>query len=219
MLPQPVFDTPVEPLMGSDESACEPNAYRPGVLAFKDFVLEHQGGSNGGTARPCGGSTSGHHAARAWDWMIDAYDPEQKARADELLDWLLANDAELFRRAGLAYVIWDKKAWSAFKPYWHPYDGFDDQGRCSSNCRNPHTNHVHFSFNWPGADGKTSFYRWLGTDQPVKPPPQPPPQPPPVTPPEPKPLEHITRTTLPFFAGAAVGFSAAIILARKLSDR
>jgi len=189
--------------MGSDESVCDPNAHRPGVLAFMEFVLKNMGGSNASFARPCiPGKNSGHHAARAWDWKINAFDSEEKARADELLDWLMANDAELFRRAGLAYAIWNKKVWSAYRPYWHPYDGFDEQGQCKSgSCRDPHTNHVHFSFNWPGADGKTSFYRWLRGNRPVKKPPEPV---------EPLPTEtsaaKATTNILPFIAGSLVGF-------------
>lgn len=202
MLPAPVFDAPPEPLMGSDESVCEPKAHRPGVLAFRDFVLERQGGGSSGTARPCvPGAKSGHHAARAWDWMMDAYSPQDKARVDELLDWLTANDAELFRRAGLSYMIWNKRSWSAFRPEWRPYDGFDEQGHCSGGaCKDPHTNHVHFSFNWPGADGETSFYQWLAGDRPVKPLP-------------PSPLVHPVRPVdfaakmIPLLAGAVLGFA------------
>lgn len=187
--------------MGSDESVCEPNAHRPGVLAFQDFVLEHQGGGSYGTARPCTGGSSGHHAARAWDWAMDAHDPEQKRRADELLDWLTANDAELFRRAGLSYMIWDKRTWSAFRPGWRPYGGYDEHGDCTrSSCRDPHTNHVHFSFNWPGADGETSFYQWLAGDRPVKRPPMPPPDVIPV-----KPVDFAARM-FPLLAGAVLGF-------------
>jgi hypothetical protein len=132
---------------------------------------------------------------------MDAGNADESARVDELFNWLLNNDAEMFRRAGLAYIIWDKLTWSAFKPYWHPYDGFDEAGQCKrSSCRDPHTNHVHFSFNWPGADGETSFYSWLDSDQPVKEPV--------VTPPttaEPT-SANIMSTLLPFAAGGALGF-------------
>lgn len=202
MLPEPLFDAPAEPLMGSDESVCDPNAHRPGVLAFVDFVLEHQGGGSIGTSRPCtSGGTSGHHAARAWDWAMDASNPDDCARVEELFDWLLANDAEMFRRAGLAYMIWDKRSWSSFKPYWHPYDGFDEEGGCpSGSCRDPHTNHVHFSFNWPGADGETSFYRWLEGDRPVKPTPIPVPLVKPF-----RPADFAARM-IPLLAGGILGF-------------
>lgn len=205
MLPEPLFDTPPEPLLSSDESVCDPNAHRPGVLAFRDFVLNHLGGGSMGTSRPCAsGQPSGHHAARAWDWAMDASNPDDRARVDELFDWLLANDAEIFRRAGLSYMIWDKRTWSAFRPYWHSYDGYDDEGKCvASSCRDPHTNHVHFSFNWPGADGETSFYQWLASDRPVEPPV--PPVPPPALPVEPF---DFAAKVIPFLAGGILGFVA-----------
>lgn len=202
MLPDPLFDTPPEPLLSADESACDPNAHRPGVLAFRDFVLEHQGGSSAGTARPCvPGSKSGHYSARAWDWVMDASDPADRALVDELLDWLTANDAELFRRAGLSYMIWDKRSWSAFKPFWHPYDGYNEEGKCTmAACRDAHTSHVHFSFNWPGAEGDTSFYRWLSLGQPTKPLP---------LPPKPVPVQamDLAAKIFPLLAGAIVGFA------------
>jgi hypothetical protein len=203
VLPDPLFYTPTEPLMGSDESVCDPNAHRPGVLAFKDFVLEQLGGGSYGTARPCvPGQLSGHHSARAWDWAMDASDPDDVARVNELLEWLTANGAELFRRAGLSYMIWNKRSWSALRPEWRPYDGFDEEGKCAKvRCRDPHTNHVHFSFNWPGAEGETSFYQWLASGRPVKPP---------VVPPGPpakpfKPVDFAARV-VPLLAGAVLGF-------------
>lgn len=213
MLPSPVFNVSAEPLMGSDESVCEPNAHRPGVLAFKDFVLKHQGGDSYGTSRPCvPGVSSGHHAGRAWDWAMDAYDPQDRGRVDELLDWLTANDAELFRRAGLAYMLWDKRSWSAFRPQWRPYDGFDEQGDCSSGvCRDPHTNHVHFSFNWPGADGETSLYRWLSSNRPVAPPPTPLVQP--VAP------ADFAAKVIPLLAGAVLGFTGLRLMTRTRWQR
>jgi hypothetical protein len=142
------------------ENECN-QSEKPGVAAFAQFVKKHQGGSIGRIVGPCG-VKSGHASGRAWDWMISALDPESRARADELIAWLLANDAEMFRRAGLRYIIWDKKVFSSVFPSWRKYDGFSDQGTCPSPpCRNPHTNHVHFSFSKEGAAGETSFYQWL----------------------------------------------------------
>ena len=50
-------------------------------------------------------------------------------------------------------LLW-AQIWRAYKPWlgWQPYDG-----------SNPHTNHVHFSFSWAGADQQTSFW----TDEPI----------------------------------------------------
>lgn len=191
MLTTPQFDAPAEPLLGANESLCIGDTDRAGVRAFLEFVLRNQGGEEGRIDGPCGGK-SGHAAGRAWDWMIDAHDPAERARADELIDWLLANDAEMFRRAGLYYIIWDKRIWSANNPEWRPYDGYDEHGACvrAGGCRNAHTNHVHFSFNAAGADGLTSFYDWLKDGSPSGP--------------TPTPLASVG--TGPLLAGFAVGF-------------
>lgn len=153
MLPSPLIDSPAEPFTSAIEGECAQRE-RDGVHAFIDFVIDRQGGVAGRTLGPCDGK-SGHASGRAWDWMISAKLPEERAKADELIGWLLANDAEMFRRAGLGYIIWDRRIWSAGRPRWRDYGG-----------RNPHTDHVHFSFNHAGADGRTSFYRWLDADQP-----------------------------------------------------
>jgi hypothetical protein len=196
MLPTPAFDTPPEPLQSSDESVCDQRE-RPGVHAFLKFVIEHQGGRIGRTvAGTCSATKSGHNSGRAWDWMIRADVPEERARADELLDWLLANDAEMFRRAGLSYIIWDRKVWSAMMGGgWRNYDGFDSEGDCiAAPCRNPHIDHVHFSFTVPGADGRTSFYKWLDAGAPA------------VPVPPPAPLAAVNA--LPAVAGFAIGLGA-----------
>lgn len=203
-LPSPAFDSPVEAFQTSDETVCDPKE-RPGVHAFIKFVTQHQGGAVGRTVGPCpeAGKQSGHGSGRAWDWMIRADVPEQRARADEMIAWLLANDAEMFRRAGLAYIIWDRKIWSAMRPSWNPYDGYDAAGDCTKgSCRDPHISHVHFSFSWPGADGKTSFYGWLGGDQPVEPP---------------KPPKPVVAKTnpIPAVVGVVAGF-AMVMLIKKM---
>ncbi len=197
MLPLPLFVSPPEPLLGADETACDPScddhSPPPGVDAFARFVLKHQGGVKGRICGPCGGK-SGHASGRAWDWMIDWHNPLERARADRLIEWLLTNDAEMFRRAGLYYIIWNKRIWSANHPEWQPYDGFDEQGRCTrfGRCRDPHTNHVHFSFHAAGAAGKTSFYDWLRAGEPT-------------APMLPRPVQAGVSTG-PLLAGFAIGF-------------
>jgi len=135
---------------------------RPGVDVFADFVIAHQGGIKGRIIqRPCGLGQSGHNSGRAWDWAIQA-EPGQREPADKLIAWLLKNDAELFRRAGITYIIWDKKIWTASQRKWKPYGGWGELGNCVTGmCRNAHTDHVHFSFSRAGSEGKTSFYDWL----------------------------------------------------------
>lgn len=171
-LPTPAFESPVELFAGPwGELECDPTP-KPGVVAFQDFVIKHQGGVAGRIVGECVSRQSGHSSGRAWDWMISALDADSRARADELIAWLLANDAEMFRRAGLRYIIWNKQGW--YRNGWKPYDGFNKLGECPNPpCRNTHTDHVHFSFGKPGAAGTTSFYDWLRGGAPVDPGPLP----------------------------------------------
>ena len=140
------------------QSKCDPKA-KPGVTAFMNLVLAtYPCTTSGGITRACStGGTSEHKEGRAWDWMIKVGHPA----ADNLLGWLLATDKHgnkhaMARRLGIMYMIWNKKMWRAYNPGlgWATYSG-----------SNPHTDHVHFSFSWDGANKKTSFW----SAPPVKP--------------------------------------------------
>lgn len=129
--------SPLEP-----ETTCDPSP-KPGVVMFKDYVLRCFGGANLGIIRECGGSTSGHTAGTAWDWGTLSGDPQ----IDDMFEWLFANDAEIIRRAGIMYVIYNRRIWNTRDQVWKDYTG-----------PSPHTDHVHFSFGTAGAMGRTSFY-------------------------------------------------------------
>lgn len=160
MLPLPDV-APPEPIEGyaqvALQSTCDP-VEKPGVAAFRTWLMAQRGGRNLGITRPCEtGGTSEHKEGRAWDWGMNASNPDDAARVDDTMAWLLAPDGDgnangVFRRLGLMYVIWNRSIWSARTRRWVPYTG-----------ANPHTDHVHFSFGWPGAMAQTSFFRWLGT--------------------------------------------------------
>lgn len=206
-LPTPTFETPAEPFASPwGERECDQTP-KPGVEAFAKFVVEHQGGRYGRIVGPCG-VRSGHASGRAFDWMIEADLPDERQAAEELLKWLLARDAEMFRRAGLRYVIWDRQIFSSRSPAWRPYDGYDASGACPSPpCRHPHRNHVHFSFSREGAAGQTSFYAWLRDGAPAHP------QPPAPTPGAPK---QASAASLWWTAlGAIFGFGAVLAYNRR----
>ncbi|GGI06923.1 hypothetical protein [Egicoccus halophilus] len=154
---------PIEALAGREyQRECRPEP-QPGVEAFRDFVLAAHPGRDGGIVRACDvGGRSEHKEGRGWDWMLDASDPVEAAAADQVLDWLLATDAEgnefaMARRLGVMYVIWDRQIWSASRARdgWRPYTG-----------TSPHTDHVHVSFSWAGARQETSYWQLL-PDPPV----------------------------------------------------
>ena len=149
---------PIEPLAPYvPQTTCDPVA-KPGVLGFRDLLLAtFPATRNLGIGRVCEAEgVSEHKEGRAFDWGVRADDPGERAAADEVLAWLLGPDAEtgepfaIARRLGVMYVIWDGQIWSAFRAVdgWRPYVGVSE-----------HRDHIHLSFDWPGALGDTSFWR------------------------------------------------------------
>jgi peptidoglycan hydrolase-like protein with peptidoglycan-binding domain len=132
---------------------------KPGVLAFRALLLAtYRRGTDGGITRPCSdGGLSEHKEGRAWDWMLDVHEPRDAAVANAVLVWLLSPGPHgepgwNARRLGIMYIIWDAKIWGAYRPAdgWRPYTGSSE-----------HTDHIHFSFSWAGAEKRTSW--WTGT--------------------------------------------------------
>ncbi len=137
-------------------SGCDPGP-KKGAVILRDYGLDRWGGQSAGIGRECGGGNpSHHHEGRAWDWAgVTPGSP----RVESMLRWLLANDAEMFRRAGLEYVIWNKKIFSSSRPKWSTYCTGSPCLNAKGQARDPHTSHVHFSLSRKGARGDTSFYR------------------------------------------------------------
>ncbi len=135
---------------------CDPTA-KPGVVSFATlFSTHYKLGGAGGIIRNCNSGLTEHSEGRAWDWMLNASRPNEKAVADAVTAWLSAPDAQgrpgaMARRFGIMYIIWNKKMWRAYDPGrgWAAYTG-----------SSPHTDHVHVSFSWDGAYGRTSW--WTG---------------------------------------------------------
>lgn len=135
------------------------NVEQPGVRDFRALLQRTYGANGGGILRGCSvGGRSEHKEGRAYDWSLDASSRADRAKADDLLGWLLATDEHgnahaMARRLGVMYIIWDRQQWSAYRPDagWQPYTG-----------ASPHTDHIHFSFSWAGARRHTSW--WVGTE-------------------------------------------------------
>jgi peptidoglycan hydrolase-like protein with peptidoglycan-binding domain len=144
--------------------SCDPTP-KPGVVAFSRLMLAtYHRGSDGGIARACSAAAgvSEHEEGRAWDWMLDVRDPADRQVANSVLGWLLAPGphGELAwnaRRFGVMYVIWDDRIWGSYRASegWRHYAG-----------ANEHTDHIHFSFSWAGAEKRTSW--WTGRVAPVE---------------------------------------------------
>ena len=134
-------------------TSCRPTP-QPGVVAFRDLVLQELGGRNLGIVRSCDrvsatGKLSDHHEGRAWDWGVNYYEPTDVARVEKLFDWLFAGNDDGARWAGITYLIWNGKIWTVKSKQWRPYGG------------SAHRDHVHISFGWPAAQGDTMLYRYL----------------------------------------------------------
>lgn len=131
--------------------SCDPND-KPGILLFAQLVSTHWGKTRYHTSRQCvAGDGTQHAEGRALDWTMNAYDAGEKALGDTVVAWLSNNSGELARRFGIMYVIWNRKIWYSYRPgTFETYTG-----------SNPHTDHIHFSFTWDGAMGRTSW--WTGT--------------------------------------------------------
>lgn len=131
--------------------SCDPND-KPGMVAFANLVSAHYSRPTWYGSRACiNGNWSQHYEGRAMDWRMDAYNPADKAIGDAVAQWLSANNGEVARRFGVQSIIWNRKSWYLYKPgAWENYTG-----------ASPHTDHVHISFSWDGAMGRTSW--WDGT--------------------------------------------------------
>jgi len=155
---------PVEDYAGYEPQRSCKQTPKTGVLMLA-AALTARGGGYGPISRPCeGSSTSEHKESRAFDWLLDAKSPTDKALAAALLDELFAPDDTgathaLARRMGIMYIIWSDRMYAS-------YDGFVAKPYLSSGCRSKrtcsttlrHRDHMHISLTRQGARGRTSWY-------------------------------------------------------------
>jgi hypothetical protein len=128
---------------------------QPGVGDFRDLLNATYGRRDISTVRPCGSERQSEHMdGRALDFGLNVSNPTERAYADEILGWLHATDRHgnrhaLARRFGIMYIIWNDRIWSAHRQSegWRDYTG-----------QNPHTDHIHVSFGWPGALRQTTWW-------------------------------------------------------------
>lgn len=79
-----------------------------------------------------------HPSGLALDFMIDNI-PNGHAVGEALAAYIIANAARL----GVKYMIWYRRSWNPTRRTWVPY----------SSTTNPHTDHVHVSFNSKAGTG------------------------------------------------------------------
>lgn len=154
----------IDPLAAYDPQTGFRADPQTGVVAFRDLVLSAFPGTGSfGINRPLEApGRSEHKEGRAWDWRVCG--ECQRGSVETFLGWLLSRDAHgnefaAARRFGIMYMIWDSRIWGSYaaEQGWRPYGG-----------PNPHVDHVHFSFSWCGALGRTSWWRSV-SEQPENP--------------------------------------------------
>lgn len=157
---------PVEAYAGYEpQKTCSPKA-KPGAVAAQKWAVATYGGRAGGISRACGGGLSEHKEGRAFDWTLDARKAADRARAQRYLTALFATGpsgerAELARRMGVMYVIWNDKMYASYRQFAATaYVSSSCRGkplsRCSATLR--HRDHVHVSLSVAGGAGRTSWY-------------------------------------------------------------
>ncbi|RYV51387.1 DUF4214 domain-containing protein [Pengzhenrongella frigida] len=138
------------------QSTCDPSV-KPGAQYVLNMAVGYYGGRASEIGRACGvGGTSEHKEGRALDWGVNVANPAEKAAGDQFVNWLTAPGPDdkvgyNARRLGVMYVIWNRQIWSnsSSNAGWRAYTG-----------ASPHTDHVHVSLSWAGANVRSSW--WTG---------------------------------------------------------
>ncbi len=159
----PVFGPSIDAYAANDpQDTCDPSA-KPGTVALRNMLNTAYGAHDNHTWRDCSlGGTSEHKEGRALDYMLDYYDTTDRAVAEDILNWLLATDVHgnkhaNARRLGIMYLIWNRQIWASSRASegWRAYS-------CDGTANDCHTNHIHFSLSWAGANKQTTWWTSAG---------------------------------------------------------
>jgi hypothetical protein len=149
-------DFPIEPLAHYEpQTVCDP-APKAGTYGFSEILVDtFTSTGSSGISRACDiGGRSEHKEGRAFDWSALVTDEQDTRAVSQVIGWLLATDEHgepyaMARRLGVMYIIFNHSIWRAYAP---------EQGWVGYTGPNPHTDHVHFSFDRAGGLGDTSFW-------------------------------------------------------------
>jgi len=158
-------NAPVEPYAGYQPQTTCSAWDKPGTKTLARWVVATYGGRYGSISRSCAGrSVSEHKEGRAFDWTLNAALAADRARANRLMRDLFATGAEgepaeLARRMGVMYVIWNDHMYAS-------YDQFRAKSYRSASCRRlstcsktlRHRDHLHISLTRDGGAARTSWY-------------------------------------------------------------
>ena len=170
---------PVESYAGyQPQTTCAPAA-KPGTVVLARWLVATYGGRSGPISRSCAGSSvSEHKEGRALDWTLNARTKRDRARAARFLAAAFATGpsgerAELARRMGVMYVIWNDRIYASYRQFApRPYlsSGCRTVRRCSKTLR--HRDHLHVSLTRAAAAGRASWYAGRVPGVTVVPPPE-----------------------------------------------
>ena len=169
----PDFPSWLDPAPGYEaESGCSATE-TPGALDVARVLRATYGpGYPTNILRGCTAARSGHEEGRAVDWMTDVRVPAEKADADSLVRWLLADDPGdpvarrdvMARRLGVMYLIWDSRFYPVYaaRPAWSEYKDCLTVRTAPAADTTCHRNHVHLSLGRAGALRQTSWWTLAG---------------------------------------------------------
>ena len=156
---------PVEPYAEyQPQTRCSPKA-KAGTVALGRWLVRTHGGRFGAISRSCAGrSVSEHKEGRAFDWTLDVRRARDRASAARFLRAAFATGpsgehAELARRMGIMYVIWNDRIYSSYRQFSaKPYLNASCRrlSKCSRTLR--HRDHLHISLTRAAGLGWTSWY-------------------------------------------------------------
>jgi hypothetical protein len=159
------IQAPVEPYASyQPQTACAPKA-KVGTQALGRWVVRNYGGGYGRISSSCRGrSVSEHKEGRAFDWSLNAVKSADRTRAQRFFRAILATGpsgerAELARRMGIMYIIWNDRIYASydqFRARAYKSSGCKRLATCSKTLR--HRDHMHISLTRAGGFGRTSWY-------------------------------------------------------------
>jgi hypothetical protein len=161
-----LLGTPIEDPEYDFAKRCKPRS-TPGIRLLTSWIDRHYPGDSWGVYR-CERldkhSRSLHSEGRALDWHLDARRKPERRAANDLIELLLAADAQgnataLARRMGIQELIFNCRAWFGGEEGMEPYSAC--QGRRRVDPTTAHRDHIHIGLNRAGAKARTSF--WLSS--------------------------------------------------------
>ncbi len=122
-----------------------------GAKELQGILKARYGDDGRGSLLNCGAPPSKHAEGRAIDWGFDARYPDQLAKTNQAMGWLIAN-AEAY---GIQYIKYWKVQWTPARGVYCVEDKTQQY---------QHRSHIHIDLNWDGSLKKTSGFTGGGAN-------------------------------------------------------